>query len=94
MLCRYCVFYKLKVCGNPAFSDDDILTNIFPVIFFPVNKNFHLASFSFRLKTFYLPFSVCWSASKYIYILMFFNQEYVYFAFISESYLFKLHIEF
>ena len=21
-LCRYCIFYKLKVCGNPALSDD------------------------------------------------------------------------
>lgn len=23
-LCRYCIFYKLKVCGNPALSDDDL----------------------------------------------------------------------
>ena len=21
-LCRYCIFYKLKVCGHPALSDD------------------------------------------------------------------------
>ena len=23
VLCRHCIFYKLKACGNPALSDDD-----------------------------------------------------------------------
>ena len=31
MLCRYCIFYKLKVCGNPALSKS--ISTIFQIVF-------------------------------------------------------------
>ena len=31
MLCRYCIFHKLKVCGNPVL--DKTIGTIFPTIF-------------------------------------------------------------
>ena len=70
LLCTYCVFYKLKVCGNPELSKS-IISAIFPTTFAHFLSLCHLLAILKLFQTFsLLSYLLWWSVISDLWSLM------------------------